>query len=196
MKLYNITFDLKDDRQLLEPCIPKSAADDEDKTIPRVCFTDSVEHCFQAIPGDSRNACKYAEFLIRSIEINVEECVSPQELFDKKLVPDALENQEYWVLHPVFCDVYKCVLLDFDHEFAIAWSCINKDDCIRIISSNSDWVGDTSGTSEDIYHRFCRWTQETKNWNAEDKVWDALVMLPWAQLSKFLNVDYKVVEEY
>ena len=35
MILYNITFDMKDKRNILEPSIPESAGEDENKTIKR-----------------------------------------------------------------------------------------------------------------------------------------------------------------
>lgn len=31
------------------PRIPKSAAPDEDKKLPRICLSDSIEHCLEAL---------------------------------------------------------------------------------------------------------------------------------------------------
>ena len=43
MKLYNVSFNLDNIDNVIEPRIPESAAEDENKTFERVCLTDSVE---------------------------------------------------------------------------------------------------------------------------------------------------------
>lgn len=53
MILYHVSFnEIKDG--MLYPRVPTSRAPHEDKTIPRICFTDSIENCITAMPGGGR----------------------------------------------------------------------------------------------------------------------------------------------
>ena len=43
MKLYNVTFNLMNDSNLLMPCVPFTAGPGEDREIKRICLADSIE---------------------------------------------------------------------------------------------------------------------------------------------------------
>lgn len=131
MKLYNVTFNLVDDSNLLVPYIPFTAGLKEDRETKRICLADSVEHCFQALCLQEQDFYEGREFLLREIEVDVEDenLVFPEELWGSKRVPDAMENQEYWYLQPIRCKVSKRTILDVAlRECEIAWSCIHVDD--------------------------------------------------------------------
>ena len=97
MKLYNVTFDLNNTNNVLTPAIPESAGNGENKEIKRVCLTDSVEHCFQAIASCNREIRKGAKFIIKEVDVEKDELlITPDFLFNEGYVPDALENNEYW----------------------------------------------------------------------------------------------------
>lgn len=135
MRLYNVTFNMMDDSNLLIPYIPFSAGPDEDRITKRICLADSIEHCFQALCLQEQDFYEGREFLLREIEVDIEDenLVFPEELWGSKRVPDAVENQEYWYLKPVKCKVSKRMILDvMQRDYEMAWSCIHVNDLKEI----------------------------------------------------------------
>ncbi|MBO5390052.1 MAG: hypothetical protein J6A59_18320 [Lachnospiraceae bacterium] len=195
MKLYNVSFDLNNTNQILKPCIPYSVAADEDKTIPRVCLAKSPAHCMQAIATDTRQVYVGSNFILRTVDIKEDSdyIINPQVLFDRKYVPDALENLEYWSLKPVKCKVQHCVIEYFDYEREIAWSCIKLEDCWRIIKRFSGKEFNRCKSAKTMYNAFSNWATENKQWEMLDDVWDTIAMLPWAQTTKIYNLKYRVL---
>lgn len=136
MTLYNVTFNIKDKRNILEPSIPDSAGDGENKTIKRVCLTDSIAHCMQAIAVGNRDIRVGATLIIREVNLknlNKKLLISPRELKERGLVPDALENNEFWYLGKVKFKCITCKIVDFDAEIDLAWTCIPIQSCREII---------------------------------------------------------------
>lgn len=197
MKFYNITFDLNNRDKVLKPYIPYSASDKENRTIKRVCITDSVEHCMQAIATGNREVYKGSPFVLRVVEIvkSNNQLVYPDKLVSCGYVPDALENKEYWYLKPIQCRAYKCVIESFDYEYDIAWTCIKTEDCRRIVKRITGKEFNRCKSALSIYKSFCKWANEIKAWSMLDDVWDALVELPWAQKTKIYNLKYGIIEE-
>ena len=198
MKFYNVTFNLADNRDILTPCIPDSAGTDEDKTIPRVCLTDSIEHCIQAIATGNREVYKGAQFIVREADIKSDEkLVHPRFLKELNYVPDALENNEYWYLNPIKVKRYICKIESFDYEFELAWSCISRKQCLDAIGKYMSIKRFVKyKTSKGIYNAFCRYCTEHKKWDWEDSIWEDLAMLPWAQTTKIYNLKYKVIKQF
>ena len=208
MKFYNISFNLKNTNNVLVPAIPDSAGTDENKTIKRVCITDSIEHCMQAVASANREMCKGAKFIVREVDIplNREKLVHPRFLKEQRYVPDALENNEYWYLEQLRCNMYLCEIDSFDYEFTISWSCITREQILNVIKKYTKTKRfEKYKTSQGVYNAFCRYINEktqfaiegTRNvyYNMYDEVWDDLVELPWAQKTKIYNLRYKVLKQ-
>ncbi len=192
MKLYNVSFNLNNPDRILSPTIPKTAADDENKTYRRVCLADSVEHCIQAIAVENKDIRAGAKIIVRTVDtknLYKQFLVGPQTLFDKKLVPDALENNEYWYLQRIKFDLAVYTILDFDADFEIAWSLIKIDDCKKIVHK---WLPNfTIGRykiPKNLYIAAMKECERLQNWDAEDGIWDDLAELPWAQKTGIYNI--------
>ena len=193
MKLYNVTFDASDTRSYLEPCIPYSVGDGEDKVTPRVCLCDSVVHCIQAIAPVNRNIKEGAHFKIREVEISEydKNLIYPYELKESEKVPDALENNEYWYLKSIPCEITECNIEDFDYEFTLAWSCISVEQCRDIIERYTDVLKNSLyKDSESMYKDFTKWAYENKQYEMADDVWEELAQLPWAQKTAIISISY------
>lgn len=206
MILYHATYDVESAcRKLFVPRVPASAADIEDKNIPRICLADSIEHCVQAIQslpanGDIIQVYKF------NIDENDENLIKPQELYDKGLVYDALENNEYWYLKSIEADSKLYEVRGGQMEFAFAWTVIKKDcvidQALAAIKDCSVKVDDATlekarnqDTAEKAYNVIMKYfnAQYELNKNdvwcqVEDTFWDYIADLPFAQLKKLLRL--------
>ena len=185
MKLYNVSFDVNNTDRVLKPRIPESAADVENKTIERVCLADSVAHCIQAIASDNREIKVGTKIIVRAVEsshLSSKWLVSPETLFSRGLVYDALENNEYWYLKPLAFNMALCTITDFDADFTLAWSLIKIEDCKRIVHKYlPNMQVNRYRVSKNLYEAAMRECNRTHNWDAEDEIWDALAELPYSQ---------------
>lgn len=198
MKLYNVTFYLEDKRSVLEPTIPETAGDTENKTIERICLTDSIVYCIQALAHCNRNVRRGERFLVREVEIdrNDKYLITPEELKQKGYVPDALENNEYWYTKPLEFDLYLCEVGTFDYEYELAWTCIDRAQCVDILSKYAPTeLFNQCESSEEVYQIFSRWCNERDMWNQNDEAWEELSMLPWAQKTKLYNFQYSTLQK-
>lgn len=82
------------------PRVPNSALDYEDKKTKRICLSDRLEGCFDAInlsaawdPND--NIIFVHEFYIDDKDPKL---IHPEELYENNLVPDAIYSGEHWYL--------------------------------------------------------------------------------------------------
>lgn len=196
MKLYNVTFDLNNTNNVLTPAIPESAGNGENKEIKRVCLTDSIEHCFQAIASCNREIRKGAKFIIKEVDVEEDELlITPDFLFKEGYVPDALENNEYWYLDTLKAKVSIAEIEFFEYEFALAFSCIPKEKCLEAISKyTSIEKFKNYKTSKEMYESFVGWADSEKKYNLSDEIFEDLAMIPWAQTTKIYNLKYKEIE--
>lgn len=122
--LYHISRDFEENIETFIPRIPTRRAGDEDKTILRICTSDTLEGCMIAHPNlwyhmyeypEADYACPYemmdrivtlldyeAEqgFLVKIYEFQVEKehVMFPQELKEKGLLPDVDFTNEHWII--------------------------------------------------------------------------------------------------
>lgn len=188
MRLYNVTFNMKDKRRVIEPAIPDSAGNGEDKTVRRICLTDSVEHCMQAIAVCNRDIREGATFILREVDtkdLDKNLLIGPKELKERGFVPDALENNEYWYLGKVKFDRMACRIVEFDAEIDLAWTCIPIQSCKDIVKKYLPaFPVNRYKVSKNLYEAAMTYCNEHKLWNEEDAIWDDLAMVPWAQKRK------------
>lgn len=113
MKMYHISLDIFKNIEVFKPRIPESRMKNEDATIPRVCISNNLKNCLDGLTYMS----KYWKYItddlgtnfslledmcpriLKVYEFDVEsDLVSPTELYNKNLVPDANITEEYWSL--------------------------------------------------------------------------------------------------
>lgn len=104
MILYHVSQDMLHNG-IFEARIPDKKLKGEDNTIPRVCFSSSIEGCLSSMPtggsgleahmDDSNNI--YKIFRIDTDKYGVK-YMAPEELIMKEFVMDAEVTGEYWIL--------------------------------------------------------------------------------------------------
>ena len=194
--LYNITFDVEDTRTVLEPSIPESAADDEDKTIPRVCLSSSVESCVRAVATNKRSLYRGSTLIVRSVNTStLDKCYlwTPDRLFIDNRVPDALETQEYWYCNTVQVDRKIYTVEDFDHEHVINWTCLQTEQVQNIATKYCDISAHTFQSAFDIYQYVTRYLETDRKYEESDDFYEEIVELPWAQGIRISNLRLKEV---
>lgn len=74
----------------------------EDKTIPRICFSTSIEKCITAIGLDTDMQEYITVYTLDTSDIDESaQILKPNILASSKLVYDAVETDEHWILCPV-----------------------------------------------------------------------------------------------
>lgn len=200
MTLYHVSMDTADTDTVFFPRVPGSASEQEDKGIPRVCLSDSIEHCLQAMPFDSRiklaKGTRIAVYTVDSEDIAAGRLVTPEELWSRHLVPDAPATREYWSLDPVrFTRKVLCVE-DFSFEHALMPCCIDPEDVRAVVSSIFPEL-DTGGlkTPDDIYGLAMAYAADSGQYDKGDDIWDALAEFPPAQQTVIYGLKLTPVAE-
>ncbi|WP_458459166.1 hypothetical protein [Pseudobutyrivibrio sp.] len=99
--LYHVSPDLRNLDKVFYPQIPTNLIKDEDRITPRVCFSDSIEGCVNAMGNAQRfidEKTGKAEFVLFVFKCNLDDnnLISWKELYESGRVPDAAINHEYW----------------------------------------------------------------------------------------------------
>lgn len=113
-KVYHVSLEKVKDG-IFTPRIPKTTIKEENDTIPRICFSESIECCLGSMP----NGAEVLQMLIeKTRKVNLPALLYVYELdldslkrgkdywMPKKVskyVPDGFFFSEYWVLKPVKC---------------------------------------------------------------------------------------------
>jgi hypothetical protein len=185
MKLFHISLDTDNLEKNFIPCVPSCAGLGEDEETPRICFAPSIEQCIQATHPQDYRVGQYFTVFELIVDENDPCLYYPEELYNKGLVPDALETQEFWLTKPVFLrgNVFKIKKIESERLFA--WSCIYLDDLSCIIKSISQnptysYIIETSKSSEECYKRAMNFAEEIKDFQMIDECYDSLSDLNWS----------------
>lgn len=192
--LYNITFNLGGERTTLLPQVPISAADDEEKTIERVCLSDSIEGCLKAIGPSDRLLHLMAEMVVRRVDISKldkELLCNYSYLFDNGYVMDALWTHEYWYLGPVEVERSIVTVMNYRYERCINWTVISADTVRSLAEKYCPEYVMFHGTSEEVYNGYASWLSENGQYDDYDSLWEDIVALPWAQALEFSDVELR-----
>lgn len=123
-KLYHVSFqcDIVDE---FYPRIPENRHSIENSEIGRICLSSSIERCLSAVPNggvnlenifweDGSSLIRVYEFDIKDLNLN--NLVSPEYLYQKNLVVDAEINQEYWIVNQNLAPskTYLIKLIDYE----------------------------------------------------------------------------------
>lgn len=183
--LYNVSFNTHKCDPVLTPKIPITAGYDEDETIPRVCLADSIEHCIQAIASQHRRLRVGTEIVIRSIntdQLNPILITTPNELFIQQLVPDAIENQEYWYEDEIMCNLAIEKIKYFDFYQDLAWSCIAIEYVQDIVQCYTEDINvNAFKTAKSLYNAFIEYAEQNERWQDIDDIWNDIATLTWSQ---------------
>lgn len=203
MYLYHVTpvVDMPE-RMKFIPRIPKSAGKTEDHTIPRVCMSDSIKLAIQASPDmmyERRSGMQFRVYKFRVDRRSKLRFIEPMTLFKNGLVPDAIENHEYWCLDDITMSskIYEIekVSIDFD----LAWSVISAEQIIKITKHIlGDKLKDIKISrnykdSKDLYNMIAHQLDELHYYNECDDLWEGLAELPWATIRRIDELKIKEV---
>ena len=120
---FHVSMDTKMNGKTLKPRIPtyltkKGSVSDtykEDSTIPRVCFSPSIEGCLNAIISAQKNLRIVGEKMFVYIPekpISEYKIKTNKEIIKEKLVFDANATGEIWILEPVKLKLYGVIIVD------------------------------------------------------------------------------------
>ena len=120
---FHVSMDTKMNGKTLKPRIPtyltkKGSVSDtykEDSTIPRVCFSPSIEGCLNAIISAQKNLHIVGEKMFVYIPekpISEYKVKTNKEIIKEKLVFDANATGEIWILEPVKLKLYGVIIVD------------------------------------------------------------------------------------
>lgn len=153
MKLYHVSVFLQGKKVLFKPRVPKSAAEGENATIERICFSTSIENCIKAIgPSKFKSGTK---FMVFETDIDQESLISPQVLFDRNYVKDALENEEYWYMDSIELNGKYYIIENIDYEPKLSLKCVTIDEIKSIllqVSSKFKLITDLNLESAEAYY--------------------------------------------
>lgn len=200
--LYNITFKTNDMRQIIDPYIPYSATEEsgEDRTIPRVCLADSIEHCISAIGPADRDLHVGAYIVVRRVKrsyLDESMIVTPHELYNSGKVPDALENMEHWYKNRVYFERLVYRVVGFDYEHKINWTCIKVEQVHEILTKLGvdGLFSAVSSSSYDLYRTAAGILEKLGKYELSDALYDDIIELDWARGISVSNLQLELCEQ-
>lgn len=204
MYLYHVTPVIEQSkRKRFIPRVPESVGKDENNSIPRICLSDSITLAVQASPYVSEMlqiGKRIRVYKIRVDARNISKFVHYTTLFNKELVPDALENHEYWCTSEITMDSDVYTVEDARIDFDIAWTVISKQQVLNILAylnnkshGNLDyvWIDNNLKTSKELYESIVIQMDKHGDYDSEDDMWDCIAELPWAQIKRITKFTIK-----
>lgn len=140
--------------------------------------------------------CSGERFTVYEVDISLasEKLIRPDELNLRGLVPDSMENEEYWYLSSLTMKAKRCEILGFCGYHDIAWSCVNESDMLenenpRLKGSISS-INTARRTSFEIYSEVSKCAGGLREDIFIDDFWDNIIELSWAQIYKIDKINY------
>ncbi len=196
MTLFNVWFNTADMSTMLKPSVPKSAGSMEDCVTPRVCLSDSVEGCFQAVSKDDKDFVRGTRFILHTVCVSAfdTKLIHPMELTLSGKVPDAEHNHEYWYTKPISCKTHLCELVSYDYEHVVIWEALKKRDVSDIAFGYAGIDLSMCQSSEDIWNRVSKYLEGYGMYDLSDKFYEDICALPFATGFTFKNVEYNIIK--
>lgn len=201
MKYYHVSFDLQLTK-LFEPRVPKVETLPEDKNIPRICFSPTIEQCLQALSYDKRrficNDSKFVLFTIDTDNLSESEWYSNEIITQSKWVFDAVETGEIWLLKPKQLKGELCVLDSFELVPTVLFSQVNSKDVLHIACSLSQSnsrcyqsINCIGRSTKEVYETVIRIAVHHKDYSVVDNILEEIGMQnKFVQTCEFRNVKY------
>lgn len=132
-KLYHISFNILNEIELFEPSIPSEKVRllNEDNCTPRICLAPTIKDCLNAIPNGGRyfketymlsenNSKPFVVYEFDTNQIEKENFLDSESLFESNKLPDALLTNECWVINQnlVPSNSKKYIVTDLIIDFA------------------------------------------------------------------------------
>lgn len=138
IRLYHISFEDLGKYCRFKPRIPRNTAGAEDKKTSRLCLSDSIENCINAIPdgpdmiGNEPIYVYYFDLWLKDPYL-----ITWKTLYNSGLVPDAGITHEYWYKSDIVMPRRKIVINSFDDKYTYVVNESDKDRLFRIILRES-----------------------------------------------------------
>lgn len=116
MILYHVSTTMRNpQKRLFYPAIPKSAGENENQTIKRICFSDTIRSCVQATGYLIKQWDYLIVYRIDTKDIPDKYILTPDDLVKNDYVPDAKFTHEYWITKPISMagQAYKVIMADY-----------------------------------------------------------------------------------
>lgn len=86
LTLYHVSYGMDSEQKEFAPRVPLSVCTDcqENATIPRICFSDSIERCFQAKEGILKTGAMFTLYTLQIAE-NDPDLLTPAVLFKRTM---------------------------------------------------------------------------------------------------------------
>lgn len=229
IKLYHVSYNFTTDDFVknFKPRVPKWTTEErstpvlhmENSTIPRICFSDSINHAMSAAvywPSEGE------EFMVYELTVDKDDpnLILPETLYAQDYVRDALETREHWYLEPVTLTGTPYVITHMEDYNEWAWSClevsqvkqalrntlVNRDFCDADMRNDlTDYLNWSQyNTALEIYNDIesylaisCCDTDEVAK--RKELVWtyfrNSLRDMDWATVHNYSNVFYEKVND-
>lgn len=195
MKLYHVSLTRTEAVKTFVPRVPETLSEElgEDRNIPRICLSSSIEGCLQAIEASCRIGMP---MMVYTVDVDAADPALIIPEIVRKKVPDALENQEYWYTEPLQMCGQVYIVKKCDIEPCIAWSALNAEDVRRIVKdAGGSGAGDCA---ESVYQGFLQELKgkpilDSEKYAKEDEVYDRILELPWAH-GKRVQIETELCE--
>lgn len=123
---YHISSDLHHNGEFT-PRIPSTRAKNEDTTLPRICVSRTIEGAVSAIPGGGTRLDELITandgflklFIFDSdvLDLNDDNMIDSDTLYEKGLVHDAIITDEYWITVPVTVpESHQQIIIPFEWD--------------------------------------------------------------------------------
>ena len=108
MKLYRVEKTSEDIKKEFFPKVPQNILDGaEDNITPRICVSSSIDGCLGSVPWGGRNVeyilkendCILRVYEFDSNDINKNNIIGPDYLYENDLVRDAFIHDEFWIVN-------------------------------------------------------------------------------------------------
>ena len=213
MRLYHISSDVAIRERGFVPRVPMCISDYtlEDTSIPRICFSDSVDGCFTGMPREHLDATNTAgmrkgmRFTLYTLTVKKNSAknkfiIGPKELERRGLVYDAMATGEHWVLTPVYLRGHLCELENFSWSSEVLLDKFTAIDIYKAAMSIDKRIAlfpKINITNTKLCYRDivtgCAMRKEFVNLRNElDEL--LMTMKPYAAYHKFYNVKFRVLE--
>lgn len=197
MKLYHLSTDLNEPRvKTFIPRIPV-VNDYEDTTIPRVCLSDNLIGCIQAIVGYSELLSDKGIFRLYEVEtskLQETRIVHPETVFSKYGVGDALENREYWYLDSVTMKSKDYKIISYKWDYLTRWSVVKPEQVIDITREVIEKYSIEipleiiDNNSEKTFNKIIGLLQDMEFYDESDRIDDKILELPWTQYTSVYDL--------
>lgn len=138
--LYHVSYDLSEPlHKEFIPRIPNNTVNEEDESILRICFSDSIQGCIRAICGYPKTDSGYVDVIVWKHEFQSnDDLYDWKYLYSHNLVPDAAVTHEYWYTKKIVLDGVLYRISNIEHRILYSFQLKYKKNILQILSNYID----------------------------------------------------------